>query len=188
MHSLSSGCRPYAAGKGRILSYLCPQSNATIMKSVTLKELGQELTYRTPKELRDLCLRLARFKKENKELLTYLLFESSDELNYVRIVKQEMDEEFEQINRTSYFYIRKSVRKILKNTRKYIRYSQKKQTEVELLLHFFTRLRSLSPPITRNTALMNLYDRQIDTIIKKVSVLHEDLQYDYGIELSGLTK
>ena len=158
------------------------------MKSVTLKELSQELTYRTPKELRDLCLRLARFKKENKELLTYLLFESSDELTYVQRVKREMDEEFAQINRTSYYFIRKSVRKILKNTRKYIRYSQKKQTEVELLLHFCARLKSLSPPIQKNAALMNLYNRQIDTIIRKVSVLHEDLQYDYTLELSELKK
>ncbi len=158
------------------------------MKSVTLKELSQELTYRTPKEVRDLCLRLARFKKENKELLTYLLFEAGSELAYVQSVKKELDEEFAQINRTSYFYIRKSIRKILKNTRKYIRYSQKKQTEVELLLHFCTRLKSLSPPIDRNASLMNLYNRQIDTIIKKVSVLHEDLQYDYGIELSKLNR
>jgi len=158
------------------------------MKPVTLKELGQELTYRTPKELRDLCLRLARFKKENKELLTYLLFESSDELKYVQRVKQEMDEEFAQINRTSYYFIRKSVRKILKNARKYIRYSQKKQSEVDLLLHFCARLKSLSPPIEKNAALMNLYNRQIDTIIKKVHLLHEDLQYDYGIELNELRK
>lgn len=156
------------------------------MKSVTVKELGQELTYRTPKELRDLCLRLSRFKKENKELLTYLLFESADELSYVRSVKEELDAEFDQINRTSYYFIKKSVRKILKNTRKYIRYSQKKQTEAELLLHFCTRLKGLSPPIKRNTSLMNLYNKQIDAIIKKVSLLHEDLQYDYGIELSEL--
>ena len=158
------------------------------MKTVTVKELSQELTYRTPKELRGLCLRLSRFKKENKELLTYLLFESSDELSYIKGVKKEMDEEFEQINRTTWYYIRKSVRKILKNTRKYIRYSQKKQTEVELLLYFCTKLKALSPSIKRNTALTNLYNRQIDTIIKKISVLHEDLQYDYGLELSELNK
>jgi len=158
------------------------------MKTVTVRELNQELTYRTPKELRDLCLRLSRFKKENKELLTYLLFESSDELSYIQGVKKEMDEEFEQINRTTFYYIRKSVRKILKNTRKYIRYSQKKQTEVELLLYFCTKLRTLSPSIKRNTALTNLYNRQIDTIIKKISGLHEDLQYDYGLELSELNK
>lgn len=158
------------------------------MKSVTLKELSQELTYRTPKELRDLCLRLARFKKENKELLTYLLFESADEPAFVQSVKKELDEEFEQINKTSYFYIRKRVRKILKNTRKYIRYSKKKETEVELLLHFCAGLKRLSPPIQRNTALMNLYNRQIDTVIKKISGLHEDLQYDYSIEVSELRK
>jgi len=158
------------------------------MKTVTAKELSQELTYRTPKELRDLCLRLSRFRKENKELLTYLLFESSDELSYLKGVKKEMDGEFDKINRSSYYLIRKSVRKILKNTRKYIRYSQKKQTEVDLLLYFCTRLKRLSPPIERNAALMNLYNRQIDTIIKKVSLLHEDLQYDYGVELDELKK
>jgi len=158
------------------------------MKSVSLKDISQELTYRTPKELRDLCLRLARFKKENKELLTYLLFESADELAYVQSVKKELDEEFDQVNRTSYYLIRKSVRKILKNTRKYIRYSKKKETEVELLLHFCARLKSLSPPIQRNTSLMNLYNRQIDTVIKKISGLHEDLQYDYSIEVSELKK
>ena len=158
------------------------------MKTVTVRELNQELTYRTPKELRDLCLRLSRFKKENKELLTYLLFESSDELSYIAGVKKEMDEEFEQINKTSYYYIKKSVRKILKNTRKYIRYSQKKQTEVELLIYFCTKLKKLSPSIQRNTSLMNLYNRQIDTAIKKLPGLHEDLQYDYGLELSELNK
>ena len=158
------------------------------MKTVTVKELSQELTYRTPKELRDLCLRLSRFKKENKELLTYLLFESSDELSYISGVKKEIDEEFEQINKATYYYIKKSVRKILKSTRKYIRYSQKKQTEVELLLYFCTKLKKLSPSIQRNTSLMNLYNRQIDTILKKLSGLHEDLQYDYGLELSELNK
>lgn len=158
------------------------------MKTVTAKELSKELTYRTPKELRDLCLRLARFKKENKELLTYLLFESSDELSYIKGVKEELDKEFDHMNTTSYYFIRKSVRKILKNTRKYIRYSQKKQTEVELLLYFCSRLKNLSPSIQRNTSLMNLYSRLLDTISKKIPVLHEDLQHDYGIELSELKK
>jgi len=158
------------------------------MKAVTVKELNQELTYRTPKELRELCLRLSRFKKENKELLTYLLFESSDEPSYIESVKREIDEQFDQINKKNYYFIKKSVRKILKNTRKYIRYSQKKQTEVDLLIYFCAKLKRLSPSVQKNTALMNLYKRQIDTITKKVSVLHEDLQYDYGIELSELSK
>ena len=101
------------------------------MKAVSLKELKQELSTLSSKEVQELCLRLSRFKKENKELLTYLLFESSNETSYIESVKHYIDEQFELINTKSYFYIRKSVRKILTNTKKYIRYSQQKETEVE---------------------------------------------------------
>ena len=59
------------------------------MKAVTIKELKEELINCTPKELRELCLRLARFKKENKELLTYLLFES-DEALFIESVKRKL--------------------------------------------------------------------------------------------------
>jgi hypothetical protein len=157
------------------------------MRAVTVREISQELTYRTPKELRDLCLRLARFKKENKELLTYLLFESSDEQLYIESVKREIDDQFEHINRKSYYLMKKSVRKILSTTRKYIRYSLKKQTEVELLIYFCTKLKALSPSIKKSPGLLSLYNRQIDGIIVKVSLLHEDLRHDYGLELNELS-
>ena len=157
------------------------------MRAVTVREINQELTYRTPKELRDLCLRLARFKKENKELLTYLLFESSDEQSYIESVKREIDDQFAHINRKSYYLMKKSVRKILSTTRKYIRYSLKKQTEVDLLIYFCTKLKALSPSIKKSPGLLSLYNRQIDGIIVKVSLLHEDLRHDYGLELNELS-
>ena len=156
------------------------------MKAVTVKELKEELTNYTPKELRELCLRLARFKKENKELLTYLLFESSDEASYVESVKKEVDQQFEQINIKSHYLIKKSFRKILRSIRKYARYSQKKETEVELLVYFCTKLNKFTPSINKNTGLHNFYIRQIETIRKKVTLLHEDLQFDYGTELNAL--
>ena len=84
------------------------------MKAVTVKEIKEELTNYTPKELRELCLRLARFKKENKELLTYLLFESSNEAVYIENVKKEVDEQFELINKKTHYLIKKSFRKILR--------------------------------------------------------------------------
>jgi hypothetical protein len=157
------------------------------MKAVSIKVLKEELTNCTPKELRELCLRLARFKKENKELLTYLLFESSDEALYINDVKKEVDELFEMINRTSHYLIKKSFRKILRTIRKYSRYSQKKETEVELLLYFCTKLKKFTPSIQKNTGLQNFYNKQIETIRKKVTLLHEDLQFDYGSELNELT-
>jgi len=129
---------------------------------------------------------LSRFKKENKELLTYLLFDSSDEQAYIESVKREVDEQFEQINRTSSYFIKKSIRKILRNIRKYIRYSQKKETEVELLIYFCSKLNQFKPPIHHNTALNTLYDKQIASIKNTMLSLHEDLQYDYGRELEEL--
>ncbi|RLD74228.1 MAG: hypothetical protein DRJ10_17065 [Bacteroidetes bacterium] len=156
------------------------------MKALTIKELKQELSIRSAKELLELCLRLSKFKKENKELLTYLLFESSDEALYIDSVKKEIDQQFNQINKKTYYLMKKSIRKILLNTKKYIRYSQKKETEVELLIYFCLKLKNLSPPIHKNTKLQKLYNTQVEVIRRKITTLHEDLQYDYGIELDTL--
>jgi hypothetical protein len=157
------------------------------MKAVSVKELSQELNNRSPKEIRDLCLRLSRFKKENKELLTYLLFESSDEGSYIESVKEEIDQQFDKINRESSYLIKKGVRKILIITRKFIRYSQNRKTEMDLLIYYCYKLKKFTPSIQKNKALINLYTRQIDTIREKLSSLHEDLRYDYEAELSTLT-
>lgn len=150
------------------------------MKAATVSQLKKELQHRNTHELLQLCLRLARFKKENKELLTYLLFESDSEAGYIETVKAEVDEQFENINTNSFFYIKKSVRKILRTLKKYIRYSGNKETEVILLLYFCEKLKAFSPSIQKNTTLLNLYERQLIYIEKKIAALHEDLQYDYG--------
>ena len=114
------------------------------------------------------------------------MFDSSDERAYIKTVKREVDEQFEQINRASSYFIKKSIRKILRNLRKNIRYSQKKDTEVELLIYFCTRMKQFSPPIHRITALSKLFDRLIEYIRKTMLSLHEDLQYDYGKELEEM--
>lgn len=156
------------------------------MKTATVKQLKDELKHSSTEELMHLCLRLSRFKKENKELLTYLLFEAHDEAVYIENVKQEIDLQFETINTDSYFYIKKSVRKILRLIKKYSRYSLKKETEVELLLYFCQKLKDFKPSIKRNVTLTNIYNRQIAAIKKIITGLHEDLQYDYTIALEDL--
>lgn len=156
------------------------------MKAVTVNQLKKELITCTPNELVELCLRLSKFKKENKELLTYLLFESSDESGYIESVKNEIDQQFETINTNSYFYIKKSVRKILRLIKKFSRYSLKKETEVELLLYFCLKMKKFEPSIYKNTTLVNIYTRQLLSIKKIVAMLHEDLQYDYQIQIDAL--
>lgn len=156
------------------------------MKAVSVSNIKKELNHLSSDELTELCLRLAKFKQENKELLTYLLFEAHDEIAYIEAVKAEVDGQFEQINTSSYYYIRKSVRKILRMIKKFARYSLKKETEVELLLHFCQKLKNLEPSISNNVTLSNTYKRQRDLIKKIVSGLHEDLQYDYKLKLNEL--
>ena len=151
------------------------------MKAVSLKNIKDELNSLSSYELQELCLRLARFKQENKELLTYLLFESHNESDYIEAVKAFIDEHFELINTSSYFYIRKSIRKILTNTKKFIRYSQKKETEVELLIYFCSKMKNFAPSIQNSVQLENLYNRQLQLIKKIINSLHEDLQYDYNL-------
>jgi len=156
------------------------------MKAATVNELKQELSRCTSEELFELCVRLSKFKKENKELLTYLLYEASDEEAYIRNVKAEIHTQFELVNKKTYYLIKKSAHKILRITKKYIRYSKKKETEVELLIFFCSELLKIAPAMERNVTLHNLYNRQIAAIKKKISSMHEDLQYDYQMELDSM--
>jgi tRNA(Ser,Leu) C12 N-acetylase TAN1 len=153
------------------------------MKAVTIKQLKDELSHKSGNELKELCLQLARFKKENKELLTYLLFESGSEEHYIQSIKELMDELFEDINTKNYFFIRKSMRKILTQVKKYIRYSKQKETEAELLLYYCKKMKNFYPPIDRSVRLQSILETQIKMIRKAIEKLHEDLQYDYQQEL-----
>ncbi|APY06905.1 hypothetical protein BWZ20_00700 [Winogradskyella sp. J14-2] len=156
------------------------------MKIASIVTIKKELQHLPKEDLLELCLRLGKFKKENKALLTYLLFEAHDEDGYITSVKSSLDELFDGINTDSYFYMKKTIRKILRQIRVYSRYSNKKSTEVELLLYFCEQLNELRPSIHRNRTLSNLYQRQILALEKKISVLHEDLQYDYNLQLEAL--
>ena len=156
------------------------------MKIESIVTIKKELKHLSQEELLELCLSLGKFKKENKALLTYLLFESHDEDGYITSVKASLDTLFEGINTDSYFYMKKTIRKILREIRVYSRYSLKKTTEVELLLYFCEQLNELKPSIHRNVTLSNLYERQVLSVKKKIKVLHEDLQYDYNLQLEEL--
>jgi len=156
------------------------------MKAATLAEIKKELKHKSEDELLSYCLSLSRFKKENKELLTYLLFEASDEEAYIQSVKNEIELQFSDINTQNYYWMKKTIRKVLKETRKFIRYSKKKTTEVELLLYFCSQMDSLSPSIKENTVLSNLHERLIISIRKTISKMEEDLQYDYNLQVDEL--
>lgn len=156
------------------------------MKPATLPEIKKELKQLDQEELIQLCLRLGRFKKENKELLTYLLFDALDEDEYVQSIKNEIDDLMEEINTSHLYYAKKGLQKINRSLSKYIRYSGKKETEIEVLIHFANAIKSSRIPVHRHKIINNLYERLKIKIGKAFSGLHEDLQADYQAKVKRL--
>ena len=156
------------------------------MKPATITELKKELKFRSQEQLIDYCMAMARFKLESKELLTYLVFESENEASYIESVKGYITSSFVEVNTLSYHYIKKSVRKILRQTKRFIRYSKKKETEAELLIYFCKELGEMTPSFKRNTVLVNMFNKQLELAQKAIAKIHEDLQYDFNLMIEGL--
>jgi len=157
-----------------------------IMKTASLSEIKKELREKSSQELLDICLRIARFRKENKELLNYILFESADEAVYVEEIKTEIEQEFRSINTSSIYLAKKSIRRIQRILSKQIKYSGSKQTEVELLIFFCQQMLKLKISIRESKVLTNLYNRQLLNIDKTLKSLDEDLQFDYLSDIEKL--
>jgi hypothetical protein len=156
------------------------------MKAASIHELQKELITLEPKQLLELCIRLTKYKKENKELLSYLLFEAHDEKSFIKNIKEEVDILFSEMNRTTAYLTKKTLRKILHFINKFIKYSGSKQTEIELRIYFCNKVKAARIPIDSNTVLANLYHRETEKIKTILSKLHEDLQYDYKQEVEEL--
>jgi hypothetical protein len=157
------------------------------MKAASVNEIKDQLKETNKAELIALCLRLARFKKENKELLDYLLFQAHDLEGYITMVKGEMDELFGDVNTKAVYLAKKTLRKILRIANKYIRYTGSKTAEAEILLHYITRFRATGLPWRQTKVLKNIHDAQLKKISAAIEGMHEDLQYDYRKALEALS-
>jgi len=156
------------------------------MKPASIADIKKELVHLDAKTLATLCLRLAKHKVENKELLTYLLFEAENEHAYVEAIKSDIDEQFEALRHVNLYQTKKSLRKILRVTNKQIRFSGDERSELELRLHFCTRLRKSGIAYTKSPVLVNMYEGQRKKIKAVVESLPEDLQLDYAREITAL--
>lgn len=157
------------------------------MKAATIPELKTELNNSSPEQLMEVCIRLAKFKKENKELITYLLFESFDERAYIENIKKEIQAQFDEINKSNVYFVKKSLRKILRFVNKHTRYIASTEAEADLLLSFCSRLKASGVPMETNQVIRNIYQNQLKKITKSVATMHEDLQYDYVKQLKLLS-
>ncbi|MGV3527910.1 MAG: hypothetical protein ACO1OO_03370 [Flavisolibacter sp.] len=149
------------------------------MNAASIQQIKTALKDADKKQLTEICLRLARHKKENKELLSYLLFEADDNDAYVDRVKQEMDETFSQVNTAHVFFAKKTLRKALRMANRHIRFMASKEAEAQILLHYLTNFKGLPMAWQKQKLLRNIYEAQLKKAGAAIDSLHEDLQYDY---------
>lgn len=157
-----------------------------MIESSSISEIKKELQLLEPKQLAELCLQLAKYKKDNKEYLSYLLFHAHDKHAAVALVKEEIDVLFTEINHINLYIVKKGLRKILRYVNKNIKYIGTKEQEAELLIYYCKKIKSSRIPIQKSTVLQNLYNAQVKKINTVISKLHEDLQYDYLNEIEAL--
>lgn len=156
------------------------------MASNSLHDLKKMLLDKNPKELMEICFRLAKYKKENKELLDYILNFSENEIEFIEKAKLEIQAALIFSGGTTYKNAVKIIRKSLKVCNKNIKYSGIKQTEIELLIFFCKSLKETNVNLSDYQVIDNLYHRQIEKINKALEKIHPDLQFDYQQEIESL--
>ncbi|MFT7632711.1 MAG: hypothetical protein ACI87E_003765 [Mariniblastus sp.] len=152
------------------------------MKAASIAELKKALVKLDQGELLDACLRLARFKKDNKELLTYLLFLAEDERGYASYLCDEIDEQFSLTPNAH----KKTLRKTIRWMDKCLRFSAIKETEIQVRVHFCRALKASDTPYLRSRVMTNMFTGQIKKIHKAIEKFHEDIQYDYRMDFKDI--
>jgi len=157
------------------------------LQSASIQDIKKELETRSNKEVIAYCLTLAKYKKDSKEFLGYLLFDSSDPSLFSVKVKTEVDEQFSVLKaEKNLYFTKKSLRKILRLVMRYSRYASDNALTAEWLIHFCTRLNESGIPYRESQVLVNMYQNQLKKIETLVYGMHEDLQQDYSRDLEAL--
>lgn len=150
-----------------------------------LQDIKKEIQHLSQGQLAELCLRLARYKKENKELLAYLLFDANNEHAFIEKIKAEVGFMFSQLPSQNYAAA-KSIRKILRLINKYVKFIGSKQAEIELLINFCYNYLQYTDKRASYKPLRLILIRQVEKIRSQIQKLHEDLQFDYNHEYNSL--
>ena len=149
------------------------------MKVEKLSDLKKELKSLNSERLVEICLKLSKYKKENKELLSYLLFDSTNPFLYAENVKEMLKPGFLSLSRPSYTST-KEIRKIIRLITKHAKYTGSKEVETELLLWFCEQFLEYADTRTHHKPLLLIFSRQIEKIKRILPKLHEDFQFDFG--------
>jgi hypothetical protein len=156
------------------------------MKAYGLQDIKKELQHLDNAQLVELCLRLVRHKKENKELAAYVLFDADNEHAFTESLIAESGFMFSQLPYNNY-QLAKSLRKILRFLNKYIKFTASKQVEIEVMINFCKNYAQyVDKRASSYKPLRLILTRQLDKIRALITKLHEDLQFDYSQDFNAM--
>lgn len=150
-----------------------------------LSDLKKELLELSKPELIQLCLRVAKLKRENKELLAYLIYDVDDPLFYAQKLKPEIKEVFNQPFQHPY-YLTKSIRKAMRLITKYYRFTSNKQGETELLIYLVEEFHQTWRYEYRYQALGKVIFRCLEKAQSNLNKIAEDFKADFEQPISEL--
>jgi len=149
--------------------------NANVFSLQDIKKQVQRLPQ---EQIALLCIRLAKFNKENKEFLTYLLFEAANEQAFIENLKGEIGLMFSRLPAASQDAL-KGIRIILRMIGKYTKFIASKQAELELTLNFCSNYIQYIGKRNFNKPMQLIFTLQVTKMKTLMGKLHEDLQFDY---------
>ena len=152
------------------------------MKAATISQLKKELVKLDHGDLLDVCVRMAKFKVESKELLTYLLMKADDEISYANDLCGEIDQHLDTPGRIH----KKTLRKVVRWMNKSLRFSGNKETELQVRIHFCRRIKDMRISFGHCRVSANMYATQRQKIDKVIDKVHPDLQFDFKQQMAGL--
>jgi len=158
------------------------------MKAASLHQIKKELETYSPQKMLDITLKLIKHKTENKEFVSYLLFDENDLAGYIFDLREDITGMLTDIRYLPGYQIKKILRKALKFITRYSRYTHAKETDAELLLHFCSLMKENGLLRNTNKAITVIFYKQLEKVEKMLPVLHEELQFDYHQKIEALRK
>ena len=153
----------------------------------SLASLKKELSGLERTELIAICARLARYKKENKELLAYLLLDADDPILYAEKIKPLLDEPFEAPYHSAWAFA-KRLRKALRQIAKYHRFTGSARGEAELLMYLLQKFEGDWRRGITQAGIQKIILRCFEKIESLLEKMDEDYGSDFEEPLADLKR
>lgn len=149
-----------------------------MIEKVALADIKQALQQATPNELRDLCVRLARFKQDNKQLLHYALFYQDRPEVFIEEVNVRLKEAVETFNYSHAYWVKKGLRKWQRQVNLLGRISGEPWVQAKLQGMYALACYEAASKVAATEVLTNLCAQATKKFYAQVAKLEADWQHD----------